>query len=195
MTDISNIDLVYHGLHKPTTENFHPIIPNDLVTKCDGGLWTSPILEGETKSEWHKWCERAHMGPAPHRWHIIPDDDCRVLVVQEDLMNLRGYIRKGRLITPYILDYEKIAKDYDAIYISDNLQRKYRAPDQIFTQFDVATCLFFRPKYRALTDTEYEKYRAEHPVQKDKTTDNDKLATEEIALLMKMKSILKNWDK
>lgn len=54
---------------------------------------------------------------------------------------------------------------------------------------------FFRPKYQALTDAEYKKYRAEHPIQKDKTTDNNKLTTEEIALLMKMKSILKDWDK
>ena len=190
MTDISNIDLVYHGLHKPTAKNFHPIIPNDLATKCDGGLWASPILEGETQSEWYKWCKQAHMGPAPHRWHIIPNEDCRVLMVREDLMNLRGYVRKGKLLAPYILDYAKIEKDYDALYVPDSVQRQYRRYDQIFNGYDVESCLFFRPKYQALTDDEYKKYRAEHQIQKD-TSKNNSLTTEKIVLLTKSKDLNK----
>lgn len=193
MADISNIDLVYHGLHKPTAENFRPLIPNNVATKCEGGLWTSPILDGETKSEWHKWCEEAQMGPAPHRWHIIPDKNCHILVVQEDLMNLRGYIRKGKSIVPYILDYEKIAQDYDALYVPDKVQRRYQQWNQLFNGYDVESCLFFRPKYQALTDEEYKKYRTEHPVQKDKSKGN--MTDKEIVLLMKLQGILKDFDK
>lgn len=190
MVNIANIDLVYHGLNKPTVKNFRPIILNNVATKCEGGLWTSPIFEGEKKSEWQKWCENAHMGPAPHRWHIIPDEDCRVLTVREDLMNLRGYVRKGASIVPYILDYEKIAQDYDALYVPDSVQRRYRQWNMLFNGYDVESCLFFRPKYQALTDEEYQKYKVSHSCQK-KATENI-LTPEEVSSLVRFKGFSKD---
>ena len=179
MKDISEVDLTYYGLSKPTKDNFRNVIPED--TKCGGGLWTSPILEGETKSEWCKWCENANWEPAPHRWHIIPDEDCRILVVDEDLTNLTQYLRRGKILAPKILDYEKIAKDYDAIYVPDSVQRRYRRYDQVFCGFDVETCLFLRPKFTALTDAEYEQYR------KNKSSNNSGLTKEQLHSLTSLK--------
>ena len=55
------------------------------------------------------------------------------------------------------LDFEAIAKDYDALYVPKETVWKHN--HDILNAWDVATCIFLAPKFNVLTEEQYQEYK------------------------------------
>ena len=160
----NDIDFVYCGNERPTEDSFEPL-QSGVWTKPEGGLWTSPRLEGEKKSEWQKWQSENLVGAEEKQWHIVPncdksnsDNNCNILVADMSFADINcPYCRKIDL-PPYVaVDYQKVMKEYDALYVPDEIQRKLK--NSVFQGYDVGTCVFFRWKFKVFSDKEYYNYK------------------------------------
>jgi hypothetical protein len=155
------IDLVYVGFDKPVKEKFTSVenVENWTKPRKDGGFWTSP-MEENGKSAWHNLMEeRNHCTIDEFQvWHIIMEPQTRILEADMKLYNLRPYlIKTNRGVMPYVIDYEKMSKDYDFLYVPDKVQRKHC--NGVFMGFEVATGLFLNPTFKALNDKEFEAFK------------------------------------
>ena len=160
----NNIDFVYCGDEKPTEENFVSLQPS-IWTKPEGGLWTSPSLVGERKSEWQKWKAENFEREEEKQWHIVPnrdvnnpDNNCNILVADETFAKSDcPYCHKIDLPPFVAVDFQKIMKEYDALYVSDEIQKKLK--HSVFQGYDVETCIFFRWKFKVYSDQEYHNHK------------------------------------
>lgn len=139
--NLSELEFVYIGASKPTTEDFKPIENFNPETdfsnpsKPKGGLWASPIM-GNGKSDWENWLNEKD--PWTHktnrdmfglddkkteRFYVVPKQGCRVLCI-DDEEKIEPYLKKvnGRVVAAQhipLIDYEALMKDFDAIYVSE----------------------------------------------------------------------------
>ncbi len=166
------IDIVFEG-SKPSLNNFQPIRNNRGWSKPEGGLWTSPMMKNNV-SAWRSWCEQQKIPCANQRWHIIMSDTCRTLSVEKDLGNVRPYLTKTNLAgLQYVIDFEKLAKDFDMLYVSNEVIKQHK--NGVFAGFDVPTGLFLnmadkdtgKPLFRGLDDREFENFKAQRNYQGD----------------------------
>lgn len=175
---IPDVDFIYSGPEKPSPNKFMPItgVTNN---KPIGGLWTSPIIENIDRSEWQDFClaEELSVSKYQEKWHIVPSTDCRMLVVDAKMSNLKPYMQNT--ITEEDLDdsslsiqhsqrekyinFQKLAEDYDAIYISRDVQI-----DNYISGYDVSTCIFMHPKFMVFDNEEYQQYKAQNNSQNNK---------------------------
>lgn len=161
------IDLVYEGLEKPNINKFTPIRNQKDWTKPKGGFWTSPMMKSGI-SAWRSFCNNdgATRAFATSRWHIVLNKDCRIICVDEDLENVRPYCKKTSSgMLKEVIDFEALSKDYDMVYVSPEVM--YKHGNDLFTNFEVPTGLFLnvtnkngQSLFRALTDQEFESYKA-----------------------------------
>ncbi|MBO4847085.1 MAG: hypothetical protein J5525_12445 [Lachnospiraceae bacterium] len=85
------------------------------MSKCRGGLWLSNIDAPKDSTSWEGWCEYE----MPH-WlskeetYISTKEDSKVLKIDSNIAVLQVINKYYDKEQKYI-DYEKIAKDYDAI--------------------------------------------------------------------------------
>ena len=90
------------------------------VNKPHFGLWASPNSDANV-AEWKSFVEYENLfyggledyDVREEHWHIVPDEDCKILVLDKDFSNLKEYFKPGRFwreggINCYILDYGKI---------------------------------------------------------------------------------------
>lgn len=163
------IDLIFEGLEKPSVGKFDPVRNQKDWTKPKGGFWTSPMTKSGI-SAWRAFCDTDHGTRAydTSRWHIILNKDCRVLCVDEDLENVRPYLKRTSSgMVKEVLDFELLRKKYDMVYISPEVIDAHG--NDLFSNFEVPTGLFLnvknkngQPLFRALTDQEFETYKEQH---------------------------------
>lgn len=171
------IDLVYVGFAKPEMEKFTPVknVKNWTKPEDDGGFWTSP-MEDNGKSAWHNLMEeRNHCTIDEFQiWHIVMEPETRIIEADLRLYNLRPYlIRTDRGVMPYVIDYEKMSKDYDFLFVPDAVQKKHRMG--VFMGFDVATGLFINPTFKALNDKEFAEFKQQ---QEERKRQDEKLLSD-----------------
>ena len=159
--DVRNIDLIYSGTERPIADDCEGVrTVSQRPWKPEGGLWTSPVAPSSNgRSVWQVWCEKENYNTQYYQkhWHIVPHEDCNVLVVDEDLENVKEYMLSVEN-DPYSkgLDYEKIAEKYDAVYFPQNVVWSHNY--DYLRSFDVESCLFLRGKYDVMDDNEYKTY-------------------------------------
>lgn len=161
------IDLIFEGLEKPDINKFSPIRNQKDWTKPKGGFWTSPMMKSGI-SAWRSFCNKdgATRAFATSRWHIILNKECRILCIDENLENIRSYCKKTTSGMPKeVIDFEALSKNYDMLYISSQVMDQHG--NDIFSSFEVPTGLFLNvvnksgnPLFHALTDKEFETYKA-----------------------------------
>lgn len=156
-SDVNPLELefVYVGEVKPTSEKFKPIknfnpehynSPNP--SKPEGGLWTSPVMENG-KSDWENWLEEdvswanktnrelfnlGYMGN--ERFYVIPKKGCRILCA-DSREKIEPYYRRrdGKVIIEHhvpLIDYEAMMKDFDAIYVPERCN-EYSSPFELWS--------------------------------------------------------------
>ena len=162
--NVRDIDLMYSGTERPKPEELEEVKSvSQRPWKPEGGLWTSPRdPSGNGEAVWQTWCkeENYHTEYYQQHWHIVPHEDCNILVVDEDLANVKEYMlsvendaySKG-------LDYEKIAEKYDAVYFPESTVWAHNS--DYLRAFDVESCLFLRGKYDVMDDEEYKTFKME----------------------------------
>ena len=169
------IDLVFYG-EKPTVNNFRPIKNNQGWSKPQGGLWTSPMMENNI-SAWQAYCEKVGMGYSKQRWHIVLEPKCKILVVEENLSNIFPYLVKSNLAhLRYVIDFERLRKDFDMIYVPEEVVKDERYRHTVFNGYDVPTGLFLnmvdknnQPLFKALNDKEFEEFKSKYKQPAEKT--------------------------
>jgi len=125
-------------------------------------LWTSPVNPETGESKWMEWCRRERFRLdfyENQRWHIVPKEDCKILTLLPDSEELRKYtMENDNLCCRQQLNFEAIAKDYDALYIPEATRLKHSW--DMLDGWDVATCIFLAPKYTVMNDETYALYKA-----------------------------------
>lgn len=90
-------------------------IKNDYFTKPKGGLWASQI---DAKFGWKQWNEREHFAECNKENSFIfsLSSDARILLIDnQDILSTLGSDLCHQHGMSVFLDFEKLAKTYDAI--------------------------------------------------------------------------------
>ena len=136
-------------------------IENGFMNKPRGGLWAATFLKDNeaegARSEWEYWCiHEQFIDYTDSPWFKFQlKEDAKVLCIDnvDDLLAVdEKYLFKGKgtlLEEKLCLDYEKIAEDYDAFYLSQQaaemMHSFYMMPDeyQDFNLWDCESLLVF----------------------------------------------------
>lgn len=153
-----DIDFIFSGpLYQTQKWAIHP--QNGINRhKPVNVLWTSPANPETGDSFWIEWCRNERFRLKHYeqgKWHIVPDKDCKILTFQPESKEINKYVVKHD--GDEALDFEAMAKDYDALYVPDETVWKYNFG--LLNGWDVATCVFFKPKYTVMNDEMYTLYK------------------------------------
>lgn len=125
-------------------------VQNISANKPLGGLWLSPILEGKSGTMWSEWLESEGVGLYDERGQTVVSQkvkiraDARLLMITtwEDFQEvLSAYLlidpifealgSSGSPLNCQFFDFERIAQEWDGIYLTDEGQWATRyAPDR-----------------------------------------------------------------
>lgn len=116
------------------------------------------------------------MGYSKQRWHIVLKPNCKILVVEENLSNIFPYLVKSDLANlRYVIDFEKLCKDFDMIYVPEEVVKNEYFKRNVFSTYDVPTGLFLnmvdknnQPLFMALNDKEFEEFKSKYRQPVDK---------------------------
>lgn len=188
----------YQSKNRYTDEEIEELVQKELehlarhfesMQKPMVGLWTSPNNDSGVP-DWEAFAEREQIlerykNPKEH-WHIVPNEDCKIFVVKHDLSNIHNYV-KDKLpprkdgIKELSIDYDKLKKDYDAVFIPlKACSQTVEIDGKYFTGFyamDVDSCVFLKEKYTIMGDKEYREYRRNKLLEKQKAANEAVLNT------------------
>lgn len=113
--------LIHYGLDKFIPEKVLPVKNDNWVKpKKEGGVWTSPV---DSNWGWKDWNEDEQFAECDQRnsFTVCLKKDAKIFVIDSlnDLKNAPltyGYSIK-------VLDFERIAKKYDAIWLTEKGQK------------------------------------------------------------------------
>ena len=136
--------LIHYGSDKFIPKKVLPVKNTDWVKpKKEGGLWTSPI---DSKWGWKDWndCERFIECDDRNSFTVYLKADAKIFVIDslEDLKKAplrEGYGKK-------VLDFELIAQNYDAIWLTEKGQNETHFSYPIdLSGWDCETVLILNP--------------------------------------------------
>lgn len=106
-----------------------PMKDLSFLNKPSGGLWASPLIEnGEFLSAWEEWCycESFNLDSLEKyvqfklketaRVLIIDSEDTYIEIMEKYKKDLYSVFHMNR----YVLDFDKISKDYDAVFLTES---------------------------------------------------------------------------
>lgn len=133
----------HFGVNEFSPEVFKKPENGDWIKPKKGGLWTSPT---DSKWGWGDWCRAEDFRTETLKNHFLikMNPDARILVI-DSLADLQAMHFK-KLIEPQRLsckiDFEKIAEDYDAIWLTEKgeSETRYSRPLTMYG-WDVETVL------------------------------------------------------
>ena len=160
MEDI-DLDFVYHGpLFKTQKAWIHPV-NMEVGSKPCNVLWTSPVDSATGESAWIEYCRREDYKQdyyEEQKWHIVPNGSCRLLTLYPGSEEMRRYTIQNK--SGATLDFEAIAKDYDAMYVPQQTIDACGGTKRegLLAQWDVPSCIFLSPEYTVMNDEMYGEY-------------------------------------
>lgn len=139
---------------------FRPI-KNDNFIKPKGGIWTSTYTpKKKYLSAWYEWCAIEIPGwiePPCYFYILYPKDTAKIYTINsyEDLEKLHQNGFGHTLVFLKYLDFEKIAKVYDAIHLTAKGQWRTRLsiPYSLYG-WDCESTLWFRDVFEKITPLE-----------------------------------------
>ena len=112
--------VIHYGSKTFDTDKFKPVKNKNWV-KPDGGLWSSPI---DSNFGWKDWNEVEEFKDCREDNSFILElrDSCKILKIdsKEDFQEIEYITEEG------YLDYEKISKIYDAIWLTEKGENETR---------------------------------------------------------------------
>lgn len=121
--NIKNEILIHYGSPKYVPHLYSEIKNGLLTNKPFGGLWTSPV---NSSFGWKDWCHREHFRECSDHFKLKLKDNAKILRIdgKNDLNDLPVITEKGMLFDFHYIDFEKISKDYDAIWLTEKGERE-----------------------------------------------------------------------
>jgi hypothetical protein len=133
--------LIHYGSNVFNPKLIQPI-KNDNWVKPKGGLWTSPI---NSNWGWKDWCESEDFRECSkeNSFTLKLHDWAKICVIDSvsDLVCLPYYESYKRY-----LDFEKIAENYDAIWLTEKGMQETRCSNPDLYGWDCETFLILNPK-------------------------------------------------
>lgn len=140
---------VSYGTDSFSEENFKTPIFNQVNNKPHGGFWGSPI---DSKYGWGQWSDDNDFNIMSLDKHVLfkVKRGSRIYIIdtKEDLDNIskavEDYISKYK---ENVIDFDRLVKNYDGIYVTDNAVRKLRhvAGGTGLYTWDVESICIFNP--------------------------------------------------
>lgn len=122
-------------------------VVNRSFYKPTGGLWTATYRVDEHSSSWVDWCRVEEFGNVDAcNWFILePDPTANVYIIDsaDDLTRLGARYSVG-----FFLDFEELARQYDAIHLTDDGQWATRHTRPGLYGWDVESTLWFRWRFK-----------------------------------------------
>lgn len=123
----------HYGHKEFELEKFEEIKNREMFVKPNGGLWASRLTKEQKQGDWREWVDAEHFlnefGQKYARDNYFDfklRKDAKVLTIRssEELLQLPK-IDNFRFVPFVMLDFEKIAKEYDAmeVLISEDVDR------------------------------------------------------------------------
>ena len=135
---------------EPRAQWFEPVVNRNFV-KPKHGLWTSTWLGEEKVSGWIEWCRSEGFSTGAHRtWLLTPEPEARIAVVREmqDLKTLLNLypLHRGKSENHYMqyLDFERMARDFDGMHLTDAGQWETRLTEPNLYGWDCESTCWFR---------------------------------------------------
>lgn len=151
-----------------TKEIFNPIVNREFFCKPDGGLWACTYTPNhEFVSAWQEWCFTNSFRYEKLKSAVVFNvrKDARIYIINtySDFERLlEKYLYRSPLndmvissiLNMKFIDYEKMSKDYDGIYLTakGEWETRYRYDANLYG-WDVASLLLFN--FDVITDTKY----------------------------------------
>jgi hypothetical protein len=145
---LDTLCVVHYGSKKFHPAHMSKITNLDFMNKPTGGLWTSPL---NSSHSWRDWCSREEFRDYAHDNYFMLKfkPEAKVLVIDsiEDLISLPRVRNDSMYLNNSILDYPKLAKRFDAIWLTAEGERATRYSKSInLYGWDVETVFLFKPK-------------------------------------------------
>lgn len=126
--------LLTMGIEKLDKNKFELIKNREFFNKPRGGLWSSPYCEeNEFKSDWYRWCQEEQFNSDINIGVIFClESNSRILKIDsfDDLKFITDKYENINIdefpIKQKFLDFEKISKDYDVIYLTNKGEQETR---------------------------------------------------------------------
>lgn len=166
-------------------------IKNKMHIKPTGGIWTSTFRKRGCGSDWIRWMYQESYFHKGHTtmWILTPKDvNVYTIDTYEDYLYL--FERYGIRNNIWRLDWEKVAKDYDAVHVTyhgQTVTRLSRGHDDIdLYGWDVESTIWFRWCFEKVEKYGYtiEEYKPKDVWNDYKWADDDEI--EEFKMLMEM---------
>lgn len=137
------MEFIHYGHDNFDLNKFEVIKNRHGFNKPYGGLWASPV--DESKRVWKDWClsESFHIDSLKNSFKFRLDKRSWILVIRsdKDLTKLDKYVIDLNMYLR-IFDFEKMAMDYDAIYVEAGSNYDLY---QYLYGWDVDSILVFNP--------------------------------------------------
>lgn len=94
---------------------------NFMINKPDGGLWASPV---DSKDSWKDWClAKNFRNPRSFgtytKFKLKETSKIYTIDCREDFVRLlKLYGRKVPVLDEYFIDWEKVSRKYDGVYLT-----------------------------------------------------------------------------
>jgi hypothetical protein len=151
VTDIP--DLVFCGDVAPRPEQFDPVTNGErrFHPKPKGGMWLCPAT---SDYRWKRWCIENQYNDDVYRqeWTLKVKEGTRFLVIDthSDLVELLAeygtetVLERTYFLSEWSIDFEKIATDYDGIWLTERGQWETRLTEPNLYGWDLESILVFR---------------------------------------------------
>jgi hypothetical protein len=144
-------DLVFCGDVAPHPAQFDPIYNGErrFHPKPKGGMWLCPST---SDYRWKHWCqdEQYNRHVYETEWTLKVKKGTRFLVIDtlSDLLELLAQygteLELGSYIREWEIDFERIAQDYDGIWLTERGQWETRLSEPNLYGWDLESVLVFR---------------------------------------------------
>lgn len=138
--------LIHFGSNHYNPKMIRPI-KNREWCKPSGGLWTSPE---DSKYGWKEWCKAEDFRDCNEHncFKLNLNEEAKVYVinnVQDILKAPLVKIKYKDMYSKQFIDFELLSKEYDAIWLTEEGQRKTRNSEPDLYGWDCETVLILNP--------------------------------------------------
>lgn len=122
-------EFIHYGSTSFEPAKFRPVKNNDYAQnkpKHGTGFWASPV---KSSYGWKDWCQEENFRDCNdnNSFNFTLSDDCRILTIDERIdLDIIPTIDNSISSSIKGIDFEKLSKSFDAIFLTENGQWKTR---------------------------------------------------------------------
>lgn len=127
---VDSLCVIHYGSTKYEPSKVYPI-KNHSLNKPRGGLWTSPL---NSSHSWKDWCTREEFRECKRNESFMLKfkPDAKILIIDSYIDLEKLPVKSVNLkFRWYQIDFQRLSKKYDAIWLTENGERDTRWSDPL----------------------------------------------------------------